>query len=324
MSQELATIREQMDYAQAIAQANVIPDAYRGKPADILVAMGLGYSMGLSPTESLYRINVIKGKPTASAELIAAQVRKAGHKLRITKDAQNMSVTASIVRADDPEFTFTATRDHAWAKSMGLDMRDNYTQQPLTMLTWRAITAVAREACPEALYGTAYTPDEMHDMDKVNTPRYDVNTPPTIHQKPPKMTTPPPAQQPQQAEPQATTQSGQPATPQEETKTVHARPATKKSQQEVTAIFRENGVNSQQVAGAALSLLTGRTVATVPELTEREAKSIIEDDGASFRIRQLVEQSQTQAASQKTQFTSQKNEPLQQMTDEVIQGEIVE
>ena len=179
------------------------------------------------------------------------------------------------------------------------------------MLTWRAVTAVAREACPEALYGVVYTPDEMHDMDKVNTPRYDVNTPP-------------PAQQPQQAEPQATTQSGQPATSQEETKTVHARPATKKSQQEVTAIFRENGVNSQQVAGAALSLLTGRTVATVPELTEREAKRIIEDDGAPFRIRQLVEQSQTQAASQKTQFTSQKNEPPQQMTDEVIQGEIVE
>jgi hypothetical protein len=31
------------------------------------------------------------------------------------------------------------------------------------MLQWRAITAVARLACSEALYGVAYTPDEVAD-----------------------------------------------------------------------------------------------------------------------------------------------------------------
>ena len=36
------------------------------------------------------------------------------------------------------------------------------------MLTWRAITAVAREACPEALYGVAYSPDELDDMPVVS------------------------------------------------------------------------------------------------------------------------------------------------------------
>ena len=47
---------------------------------------------------------------------------------------------------------------------MKLDTKDNYQKQPLTMLTWRAITACAREACPEALFGVAYTPDEMFDF----------------------------------------------------------------------------------------------------------------------------------------------------------------
>jgi hypothetical protein len=118
--------------------------------------------MGLSPAESLYRIDVIQGKPTASAELIAANVRKAGHRLRVFGDED--SATAVIIRADDPEFEFKVTRDRAWAQAMGLMGKDNYKKQFGTMLQWRAITAVARLACPEALYGVAYTSDEMTDI----------------------------------------------------------------------------------------------------------------------------------------------------------------
>jgi hypothetical protein len=160
---EAPTLTAQMDFAKALSSAAMLPDSYRGKPADILLAMGLGQSMGLSPAESLYRIAVIKGKPTASAELIAANVRKAGHKLRIATDDAGKRVKATIIRADDPDFPFEVIRDMAWAAQMGLDKNDNYRKQPLTMLQWRAITAVARLACPEALYGVAYTPDEMYE-----------------------------------------------------------------------------------------------------------------------------------------------------------------
>lgn len=161
------SLNEQIELAKALAPSDIIPAAYQGKPANIVVAIEFGQSMGLSPAESLYRINVIKGKPTASAELIAAQVRKAGHKLRVSKDEANTSVTCTIVRSDDPKYPFVVTRDKAWAQQMGLAVKENYRKQPLTMLTWRAITACAREACPEALFGVAYTPDEMHDFDSV-------------------------------------------------------------------------------------------------------------------------------------------------------------
>jgi len=162
---DTSSIAAQMDYAKAVEKAALLPAAYRGKPADILIAIGLGQAMGLSPAESLYRIDVIQGKPTAAAELIAANVRKAGHKLRVQGD--ETTCTAVIVRADDPDFSFSVTRDLAWAKAMGLDSKDNYRKQPGTMLQWRAITAVARLACPEALYGVAYTADEIADMGPV-------------------------------------------------------------------------------------------------------------------------------------------------------------
>ncbi|MFC0124406.1 hypothetical protein [Bifidobacterium apri] len=166
----LTLLGEQMDWAKAAAVSNILPDAYRSQPGNILVAINYGASMGLQPAESLYRIHVIKGRPTMSAELIAAQVRKHGHKLHIYKDYEHQSVTAEIIRSDDPDFKFVEKRDMDWAKRMGLAGKDNWRKDPMTMLKWRAITAVAREACPETLYGAGYTPDEMDDLADVTVP----------------------------------------------------------------------------------------------------------------------------------------------------------
>ena len=158
-----ASVKDQLAYANTICQGSLVPTTYRNQPANVLIAMGLGQSMGLSPAESLYRIAVINGKPTASAELIAANVRRAGHKLRIKKDEKAKAATAEITRCDDPEYTFKATWDMAKAQQAQLSGKDNWKKYPMAMLTARAITECARDACPEALYGVVYTADEMGD-----------------------------------------------------------------------------------------------------------------------------------------------------------------
>lgn len=172
--QQQITLQDQMAFAKAVCQSDIIPTVYRGKPANILVAVGYGAPLGLTPMQSLQDISVINGKPTASASFIASHVRMAGHKLRIRKDEKALSVTATIVRSDDPDYPISVTRDKAWAQQMGLLNKDNYRKQPLTMLTWRAITAVAREACPEILYGVQYSPDELHDLDANSDVRAEV------------------------------------------------------------------------------------------------------------------------------------------------------
>ncbi|MFR1145793.1 MAG: hypothetical protein ACLSDU_03285 [Bifidobacterium catenulatum] len=172
--QQQITLQDQMAFAKAVCQSDIIPTVYRGKPANILVAVGYGAPLGLTPMQSLQDISVINGKPTASASFIASHVRMAGHKLRINKDEKALSVTATIVRSDDPDYPISVTRDKAWAQQMGLLNKDNYRKQPLTMLTWRAITAAAREACPEILYGVQYSPDELHDLDTNSDVRAEV------------------------------------------------------------------------------------------------------------------------------------------------------
>src|SRR5699024_846359 len=52
----------------------------------------------------------------------------------------------------------------------GLASKENYKKQALTMLQWRAISGVGRLACPEALYGVQYTPDELGDMPATSRP----------------------------------------------------------------------------------------------------------------------------------------------------------
>ena len=161
LQQPAMTFAEQMQYAKTVCQGSLVPSAYRGQPANVLIAMDFGRSMGLSPAESLYRITVISGRPSASAELIAANVRRAGHRLRVKKDDRARTATCEIVRRDDPDFTFTATWDMAKAQQANLSNKENWKKYPMAMLTARSITECARDACPEALYGVVYTGEEL-------------------------------------------------------------------------------------------------------------------------------------------------------------------
>ena len=239
----------QMDYARAVSTASMLPDNYRNKPADIMLAVGLGSSMGLSPAESLYRIAVIKGKPTASAELIAANVRKAGHKLRVRGD--DTTCTATILRADDPDFEFSVTRDLAWAKGMGLADQPNYKKQPGTMLQWRAITAVARLACPEALYGVSYTPDEIEPDDRPARPAQGGGLGAAL------------------AQPTVTAEH----IPDEPVET--GEQMTKRTRGHLFALFTQKGIaNADQLPGA--NHILGTTYESRSELTEADALRLID------------------------------------------------
>lgn len=238
-----AALDMQMQFAKAVTASggSILPKAYQGNPGNALIAINLGSSMGLAPAESLYRIDVIQGTPTASAELVASNVRKAGHKLRVRVDEQAQSVTAEIIRADDPDYTYSVTRDMAWAKDMGLAGKDNYRKQPMTMLQWRAITAVARLAASEALYGVGYTADEIREM---------------------------PAPQRAQA---VTADQFVPAEPTpQETGEAPSQEAFKR----MFAILGENGLTGREEALAYVSAVVGREIESRSELTAKEVAMV--------------------------------------------------
>ena len=157
----LATIDQKIHYSQTISASNLLPEAYRGRPENVLIAVETGAALGIPAIQALNSINVIKGKAAMSADLMASLVRRAGHKLRITQDG--MSVTAELVRSDDPDFTFSVTWDQKKAQTAGLWGKGNWATYPDQMLRARAITEVCRQGASDALMGVIYTPEELHD-----------------------------------------------------------------------------------------------------------------------------------------------------------------
>ena len=163
-----ASVPDRMQYAQALAQSGLLPDAYRGKPANILVALEYGAGLGIPPMTAIQQVHIVQGKPVASAQLIGALVRKAGHRLRVTGDDKR--AVCEIVRADDPDFTFRSEWTIERAQQAKLTGKETWRAYPGNMLRARAITECARDACPEALAGISYTAEELgaDDLDIVD------------------------------------------------------------------------------------------------------------------------------------------------------------
>jgi hypothetical protein len=169
------SIPEKIAYARALAASGLLPEVFRQQPANVLFALEYGDMIGLAPMAAITGINVIEGKPSASAGLISGLIRRAGHKLRVGYDAATMTGWATVIRSDDPGYTFRSEWNLDRAVTAELcTIKDG---QPYavdskgrskpwrkffpSMVKARAITEVARDACEEVLFGLHYTPDEL-------------------------------------------------------------------------------------------------------------------------------------------------------------------
>ncbi|MGL5911458.1 MAG: recombinase RecT, partial [Phycicoccus sp.] len=158
-----------LEYARFLATSGLLPAQYRDRPGNILWATEYGEMLGLRPMAAITGIHVIEGKPSASAALISALVRRAGHRLRVSGDDEK--AIAEIVRADDTEFVYRAEWTIARARQAELTGKGTWKKYPAAMLKARAITEVARDACEEALMGMHYTPEELgEETDAEGTP----------------------------------------------------------------------------------------------------------------------------------------------------------
>lgn len=163
MSTETATrgggLAEKMDWARTLAPSGLLPKAYQQNPANLLLAAELADALGIPRINALTSIHVVEGRPSASADLMAALVRRAGHKIRVQVKAG--AAKAVLIRADDPDFEFEAVWTLDRAKAAGLAGKNVWKAYPEAMLRSRAITEVIRMGASEVLSGAIYTPEEL-------------------------------------------------------------------------------------------------------------------------------------------------------------------
>ncbi|MEV1167398.1 hypothetical protein [Nonomuraea sp. NPDC049784] len=160
------SLADRIEYSQQLAFANLLPPQYFKQPANVLWAIEFGESIGVDAITAITEVHVIKGKPSSSAGLVSALVRKAGHRMRtwVERDDNGrlLKAVSTIVRSDDPDFEFRSEWTIARAQTAGLlKQNENYGKYPEAMLKARSQTEVARDACKEALCGLGYTPEEL-------------------------------------------------------------------------------------------------------------------------------------------------------------------
>jgi len=68
---------EAIDFANYMARSDMVPSDFRGKPANIVVAVQMGAELGIPPVQALANICVINGRATMWGDLVLAVVQ--GH-----------------------------------------------------------------------------------------------------------------------------------------------------------------------------------------------------------------------------------------------------
>lgn len=142
--------------AEYVADTEFVPDAMRRHPAAIAAAILTGREMNLPPMVSLRHLFVVRGRVGQSAELMRAQIYRAGHEIRFIESTDQRCVVEGR-RSTESEWTrvqFT-TED---AKRAGIDLR-GYASDKLVA---RATSRLARRKFPDAVMGLP-TVDELED-----------------------------------------------------------------------------------------------------------------------------------------------------------------
>jgi len=167
--------------ADMFAQSNIIPSAYRRKPADIVAAAMAGGAYGWDAMTSLRQFHVIEGSASMKPEAMLGLVRMAGHSVTVTNESKQAVAKGKRFDTGD-EHTATFTMDDAQAA--GLAGKKNWKQYPDAMLTWRAVAALCRVLFPDVVLGAGYVPEEFGvDVNEAGEPvgePFDVDAEPLL------------------------------------------------------------------------------------------------------------------------------------------------
>jgi hypothetical protein len=144
-------LKEAWEFSEIIARSDLAPKDYRGKPANVLVAIQFGKELGVPPMQALQGIAVVNGRPAVWGDLMWALVTNHPDFEDAEERVTDEQATVTLTRRGRKPVTDTFTI--ADAKVAGLLGNAVWKTYPKRMLLWRARTFAARTLFPDALKG---------------------------------------------------------------------------------------------------------------------------------------------------------------------------
>lgn len=164
MSNEIATqaqpfslaprsLDEAFRLADMLADSDMVPKDYKGKPGNIIVAMQWGFEVGLKPLQALQNIAVINGRPSMWGDAVMALVRSSPLCEYVLEDFDGAgTAVCRAKRRGEPEQVRTFSDEDA--KKAGLAGKAGpWSTSPKRMKQMRARSFALRDVFADVLKG---------------------------------------------------------------------------------------------------------------------------------------------------------------------------
>ena len=177
------TLTEAMEFAQMMAQSELVPRHFRGKPGDVLIAVQMGAEVGLAPMAAIQNIAVINGKPGMYGDGGKAVLLAKGCIIEeddIADVEKNGFARCKITRKGRPPVERTYSVENA--RTAGLWGKDGpWRTNPYRQMAWRAFWFAARDAAADLLKGIGGAEElgdyTVKDMGTINQQTGEVTKP---------------------------------------------------------------------------------------------------------------------------------------------------
>lgn len=152
--------------AKALAESDLVPQIYRGKLPNCLVALELSQRCQASVLMVMQNLFVIQGKPSWSSQYIIAAINSCGKfsPLRFRMEGTEKCTAYAIEHRtgevlEGPAVTMAMAKAEGWSTKAG----SKWITMPELMLRYRAAAFFGRLYAPELLMGIQ-TKEEVEDV----------------------------------------------------------------------------------------------------------------------------------------------------------------
>lgn len=158
---EITSLDQAMHYAKMIADSDLAPKDYKGKPGNVLVAIQYGHEIGLKPLQSIQNIAVINGRPSIWGDAMIALVQNHPLCEYIKEWVKEGTAYCAVKRKGEDEYVYEFSKEDA--KQAGLLSKPGvWSQYPDRMLQMRARGFALRDKFSDVLKGIAMR-EEVED-----------------------------------------------------------------------------------------------------------------------------------------------------------------
>lgn len=146
------TFEQALTFSNYLADSDLVPKDFKGKPGNCLIAVQWGAELGLKPLQALSNIAVINGRAALWGDAVIALVRSSPLCEYVQETDDGHAATCRVKRRGEAEAVVTFSMDDARAAGLA-GKQGPWTQYPKRMRQMRARAFALRDVFPDVLRG---------------------------------------------------------------------------------------------------------------------------------------------------------------------------